>query len=349
MHRLYLLLGTIVLAASATATYADVIITLEATDAMGSPIDGPVDSGTQVFVDIFASVDAEDNPLMDLRGMRLNFEKSNTSLAFDEDTYFEWMIDTPNGGTAYTEFNTFLRPETITALGQSQEGALLTLTADPVKVATVNFIVHASGSLNVGNHPVFESGDGAWFSFGFDDIQVRSNENDGIQGGTMFFEVPGTDPTDDDFANDNADDPDNGNENVNGGNDNAENENENENSANDNIANDNGSNDNAGNLNDNSIANDNGTDSNTNVNSDNLNDNGGIGGNDNGSVDDNENANDGPTDNDNGGGGQQNENGNDNAGGGGPRFGFCGTGMLTPGLLMLGWFGLCTWGARRRQ
>ena len=78
-----------VLAVSVSA-HADMIVTLDPKDANGNPPAGAVASGSRLFVDIFLSVDGDDNPLSDLRGLQFDFGASDETI---ERVEFIWHVD----------------------------------------------------------------------------------------------------------------------------------------------------------------------------------------------------------------------------------------------------------------
>lgn len=217
---------------------AGVVITLEAFDQNGQPIAGPVASGTSATVDILLSRDAGSGNVADVRFIQFDFDLTGAGIVLDS---FTWSVD-PNG---YSFQDPDLPLTNVTSILFGSSPDLLTLTAEPVKVASVDITIQAAGTLDAINATNTDDNFGADVRAGFD-MQERFNSMLGnLTGGTLAFTVTGGGGGDNTNGNGN----DNGNSNVNGNSNDNTNGNDNTN-ANDNVN---------ANTNDNANGNDNGS------------------------------------------------------------------------------------------
>lgn len=176
----FTILSTLMIAMSSvpSAARADLIITLQPVDADGMPIAATVAPGAEVAVDVLISVDGDDNPLADLRMFQFDFADSSPSIELNS---FTWHVDPQGYGLAFPD----LPVPSVISLLFSSDPSLLTLTEEPVRVATIVVTVNATGVLDAIN-PAPNPGKGAWFKAGFDlPLDFRLDPEDNLAGGTI--------------------------------------------------------------------------------------------------------------------------------------------------------------------
>ncbi len=127
-------------------TYGEVIVTLEASDAAGQPVAGTVSVGDTLTVEVFLATDAASEPLMDLRGIQLDFSASSPEL---EVSSFVWLLEPEQGDFLYVQFVNLPSPGVAYTGMSRSEGLILDLTAVPMRVASFDVIVAGAGTLNV--------------------------------------------------------------------------------------------------------------------------------------------------------------------------------------------------------
>lgn len=127
-------------------SFGDVIVSLEARDASGQPVNGAVSVGDSLTVEVFLATDAADDPLMDLRGIQLDFTASSQTL---EVSSFEWLLEPELGDFLYIQFVNLPSPGVAYTGTERSEGLILDLTATPMRVASFDVVVGGSGTLNV--------------------------------------------------------------------------------------------------------------------------------------------------------------------------------------------------------
>ena len=168
----------IAVSSAMTAARADLIITLQPVDADGTPIAGAVAPGAEVIVDVLISVDDDDNPLADLRMFQFDFAVTSPSIELDS---FTWHVDPEGYGLASSD----LPVPSVISLLFSSNPSLLTLTEEPVLVATIVVTVNGTGVLDAIN-PDPGPGKGAWFKAGFDlPLDFRLDPENNLAGGTI--------------------------------------------------------------------------------------------------------------------------------------------------------------------
>ena len=168
----------IAVSSAMTAARADLIITLQPVDADGTPIAGAVAPGAEVIVDVLISVDGDDNPLADLRMFQFDFAGTSPSIELNG---FTWHVDPEGYGLASSD----LPAPSVISLLFSSNPSLLTLTEEPVLVATIVVTVNGTGVLDAIN-PDPGPGKGAWFKAGFDlPLDFRLDPENNLAGGTI--------------------------------------------------------------------------------------------------------------------------------------------------------------------
>lgn len=183
---LFALYGLLV---ATTPAPADVIVTLEAFGSDGQPITGSVAAGTDVTVDILLSADAEDDPVSDVRLIQFDFDATDTAI---ELVSFTWTVDA-NG---YSFQDPDLPLTNVTAVHINSAPGMLTLTTEPVKVASVDITINASGMLDAVNPANTDPNYGADVRAGFgqDEPARRFTFDAGnLQGGSLELSVSGDD------------------------------------------------------------------------------------------------------------------------------------------------------------
>lgn len=172
----------IAVSSAMTAARADLIITLQPVDADGTPIAGAVAPGAEVIVDVLISVDGDDNPLADLRMFQFDFADSSASIELDS---FTWHVDPQAYPFPLPDQAASLPVPAVISLMTASSPLLLTLTEEPVRVATIVVTVNDTGVLDAIN-PNPEPGDGARFNAGFDvPLDFRLDPENNLAGGTI--------------------------------------------------------------------------------------------------------------------------------------------------------------------
>lgn len=191
MRRWMTLAAVTACTAIGSSARGNVVITLDATDAGGTPITGELAAGTVVDVAISLSVDGDDNPLADVRLIEFGFAPTDATLALSD---FAWTFNTLVYGVLDADLHAGTEPLRVFALtiSISSNSELLTLTDQPVEVATMRVTVNGSGTLDVG---VSSEGD-AEVSADFANTVIFSPEAGNITGGTLAFSVLGSAPPD---------------------------------------------------------------------------------------------------------------------------------------------------------
>jgi hypothetical protein len=160
------------------------VVTLEAKDTQMNPITGDVAAGSQVIVDILLSVDGDDNPLADLRGIQLDFAATSSFIQLES---FTWEVDSAAYGFQINQ----LPMPSATSLMLSSGPGLLSLSGEPVIVATTEVTVNASGTLNAVGSLDIGQGSMASFNAGFASPVTFSLAAGNVSGGTFQLSVNG--------------------------------------------------------------------------------------------------------------------------------------------------------------
>lgn len=166
---------------------ADVIITLEAFGSNGQPISGAVAPGTDVVVDILLSADGEHDPVPDVRLIQFDFDATGSGIQL---VSFTWTVDA-NG---YSFQDPDLPLTNVTSIYMGSAPGLLALTANPVKVASVEITIDGSGTLDLVNPTNTDPNYGADVraGFGLSEPQEQFTFMAGnLQGGSLAFSVTG--------------------------------------------------------------------------------------------------------------------------------------------------------------
>lgn len=142
------IVGLVTLVASALPAYADVVVTLSATDANGAAVTGPVSPGETITVDVSMAVDAADDPLSSVRAIVFDLTHTSDSITTSG---FTWTLDEIlTDATLYMPFGgDSLQPSIVYSGRTAVDGFILDLTTTPVRVATFDATVNGGGTLDV--------------------------------------------------------------------------------------------------------------------------------------------------------------------------------------------------------
>lgn len=188
MRRHQVVLAVGVLAACASTAVADVIITLSARTASGQEVSGAVPAGTVVLVDVFASVDAENDPLPDIRLLAFDFDETDETLALSG---FSWELDLPDGSDFYSIRDTLPAPSAV-YIGLSRiDGRILDLSTTPTRVATLDVTVNGTGRLDAIGLGGPASNSAAQFNAGFETPVDFTRAAENLSGGGLVIEAAG--------------------------------------------------------------------------------------------------------------------------------------------------------------
>lgn len=206
-----------VLWCAAAVAKADIVVTLAAF-ADGEAVEGPVEPGTVVTLDVLLSVTPDEDPLPEVRSLQFDTQAAADGL---EITDYEWTLDEQGLGPNY-----FLDSEPPIVGADHIVGSILELTVEPVRVGRFTVVANGPGlfSLTGGDGADPNNVDeGLRFRVGFADPVDYSVFEGSVDGGTINVEVgdgqPGGNENGNGNGNDNAADNDNdggaGNENDN--------------------------------------------------------------------------------------------------------------------------------------
>ncbi len=174
------------LPASAGSARADVIVTLEAFNTSGQPISGALAPGTDVIVDILLSADAEDAPVADVRLIQFDFDATDLGIQL---VTFTWTVD----ANAYSLPDTEFPVTNVVAVSLGSAPGMLTLTSQPVKVASVDITIDGAGTLDVVNPANTDDNFGADVRASFSSPKRYTLMAGNLQGGSLVFSVSGAD------------------------------------------------------------------------------------------------------------------------------------------------------------
>jgi hypothetical protein len=171
----------------AAAADAGVVISFEARDANGAPLASQVAAGTTAQIDILLSANGADDPLPDLRLLQFDFSATSPDITVDS---FAWKVNV----SAYSFQTTNLPVVSAVSSFFSSSPILLTLTATPTRVATVEVTINETGTLDVTNTNAADTNSGASFRASFDFVNRFSLIDGNLSGGTLDFVVDGAAP-----------------------------------------------------------------------------------------------------------------------------------------------------------
>jgi hypothetical protein len=181
-----LLLGLSLLVPPAAA---DLIIEMEVLDAEGDPLGtDSVPAGTPATVNVSFSVTGDDNPLLDIRGLRLDFRNTPDDITIDS---FAWEIDPGLGDVSYLILNDLPAPSAVYTAPAGIEGLILNLSDEPTHVATFEITINGTGTLDLANSATEDLNRGARVDAGFTELLIFSPLEGNLTGGLVDVTVPG--------------------------------------------------------------------------------------------------------------------------------------------------------------
>ncbi|MBI1827811.1 MAG: thrombospondin type 3 repeat-containing protein [Planctomycetes bacterium] len=184
-----IILGVLAMGYASSARGA-IIITLQANN---GDLSTGVAPGSQVAVDVLLSVDAQSDPITDVRLLQLNFRLTSPGIVLSD---FLWLLAPTIDDTLYQESTVFPQPIATYIASSRREGQILDLDQIPVLVASFTATVNGSGAIDMrfkdihdittNNLTIIRAGFGTEDSFVFSD---RS-----ITGGRLTITVVGGGP-----------------------------------------------------------------------------------------------------------------------------------------------------------
>lgn len=135
----------LIAAALAVPAVGDVVISLRPIEAAPQPVADGVPAGSKVTVEVLVSADGSDVPLRDVRLLQFDLGATSPSLKLG---HFSWLV--PARGYGYRS----APQESYAVAGAASlhfdsDPSLIVLTAEPVKVATIEITVDGNGRLSV--------------------------------------------------------------------------------------------------------------------------------------------------------------------------------------------------------
>lgn len=197
----------LMLALSTVLCPAEVEVSLRPVDGDGVERSGPFLPGETVTIEVLLAATGIDDPLFDVRGIGFDFTAADDSIVVGT---FAWDLDLPEGDQLYFVDNQLPAVGAAYVNLQRVEGYILDLTAEPVRVATLEAVLLDTGTLDVGVSELVADG-GAWVQAGFTGVLTYVPDDGSLVGGTLLLEVSDEPPPDD--GDDNPDDG-NANDNV---------------------------------------------------------------------------------------------------------------------------------------
>lgn len=177
-----------VLCWSVAPALANIVITMEATDANGDPIGETVAAQSVLTVDILLSVDEEDDPLLDLRTVQFDFEGTTVALVTRN---FRWILPPGVESDSYTQFAALPRPRLAYATNSRVGNSIIDLDQTPQLVATMEVTVNSSGTLDLRNVGADQTGEGLLLRAGFTEPVDYTVDARNVSGGTLRLTVTG--------------------------------------------------------------------------------------------------------------------------------------------------------------
>lgn len=140
-NRTSIIVGLAASICCATAN-ADMILTLVPKDTDGNLIGTTVPEGSRILVDIFMSVDGEDNPVDAIQTLQFDFLSTSESIVVD---LFNWQVDM----SAYPFMSEDLPIPGGFSPACFEEGfSCISVTDEPLLLATLEVTVNGNGTLN---------------------------------------------------------------------------------------------------------------------------------------------------------------------------------------------------------
>ena len=169
----------------ATGARADVIVTLKPMDTDMNPIVGSVPAGATVIVDILVSTDGDEGRVEDVQLFQFDFGATSPAIELGA---FTWLIDPdayplrlgPMGTPPLALATSFL---------SSSDPGLVSLDAEPVRVAVIEVTVNGNGTLNIIGSTDIGQTSRASIDAGFSPRVSFSLAAGNLTGGTFQFVV----------------------------------------------------------------------------------------------------------------------------------------------------------------
>ncbi len=192
MNRRHWLVGLSVAAlAAAPSAQANIAISLAASfdEAGSNPVAGPVNPGTQIFIRVQLAVDADDDPLQNVRQIQFDLTQS-TGLTV---TAFDWRLTEAGIDDSLYQLEETPPSDVRANYGAQQrvEGSILDLTQTPVTIALITATVNSAGGIDLlGPEGVVNPDEGIVIQSGFGgDVRVFDQDSGDIDGGTQEYTV----------------------------------------------------------------------------------------------------------------------------------------------------------------
>ncbi len=216
MSRWLWLLALVFGLAMCGSAVADILVTLEARVG-ANPVDGPVEAGTEVTVEVFLAVTEDDDPLGEVRSIQFDFRDSDDGL---ELTGYEWLLAELGFPANY-----FLESDgPIVRANYIGVGNMLELSQAPVRIGRLTLIADDDGTLDVSGEDAADEDnvdEGLRILAGITSPREYSVFAGDVAADTLDIEVEGSggggNGNDNGNSNDNGNTNDNGNGNDNGG------------------------------------------------------------------------------------------------------------------------------------
>jgi hypothetical protein len=167
---------------------ANVVITLEARDAAGELIAGEVLPRTTIFVDVLLSVDAEDDPLLDVQDVLFDFEATTTALVLSD---FRWVLPLGVDPVTYGRAENLPRPRLVYAADSRIGNSIVDLDQTPQLLATFEVLVNGSGTVDLRNAGADRVDEGLLVRAGFEEPIEFTLDARNVSGGTLRLTVAG--------------------------------------------------------------------------------------------------------------------------------------------------------------
>jgi len=193
------------MASLVSAAKADVVVSFDLRDTSGAAVTGEVAPGTRLVADILVFADENEiTPIEDVRSFQFSFSETSPTLTLEN---FTWLIGPVYG----LQLNDLPTPSAVTLLFSSST-QLISLTTEPLAVASVEIVADATGTLDVRGAPDATADFVARISVDFDTPFDYSTLVGNLSGGTLGISVssggnggPPTNDRDGDGVPDNLD------------------------------------------------------------------------------------------------------------------------------------------------
>jgi hypothetical protein len=181
--------GLLATVAFALPAYANVIVTLSATDANGASVTGAVEEGAELHVEVLMAVDAAADPLNSVRGIQFDLTSTSESI---ERSGFAWALDSVlDNDSLYIGFSGNDKPSVVYTGQDPVDGFILNLSTEAVRVATLDVVVNGAGTLDVLGSSAEAALSTARVDAGFSPRETFNVATGTLTGGTLEFTIGG--------------------------------------------------------------------------------------------------------------------------------------------------------------